>query len=218
MTAPRPSPRLGWVVGVLLALVVNTAVFVGLAPAPVVVAEPPMKSVVLSVTTMPEPPEPPPAEAGVAGAAPGPVAVPVAAPSLGLPALDLPLTGDPALATGSGSALGSLLEVPAPALTLPAVTASVEAVEPPVLQGGLQLDRFYPYVARSRGLTGSSRLSLDLDAAGAVVGIRVLDSTPSGVFDAAALALAKTLRFQPARRGGHAVPTTTSLTIAWTIK
>lgn len=212
------SPRTGWVVGALLAVVVNAGVFIGLRPAPVVVAvEPPLRTVTIAITTPPEPA--PPVEAGTPAATASPVAAPAAASAtFDLPALDLPPTGSPALATGAGPVLGALPGVRVPALALPTVTAPVDSIEPPVLQGGLQLDRFYPYLARARGITGSSRLNLDVDADGAVTEVRIVGSVPAGVFESAATALARTLRFQPARQGGRVVATTTSLTIAWTIK
>lgn len=210
------SRRIGWLVGVVLAAGINGVVFFGLRPAPVVVAPPPPLSTrVLSVVTPPEPPPPgaPGAVAGVLGA-PATATAPLPA----LPAFDLPATEAPALPVGSEATLSNLPALVAPALDLPQVVAPVVPNEPPVLQSGFDLDRFYPYLARSRGLTGTSRLRLDLDEAGAVVTAQVLSSTPSGVFDEAALALARTLRFQPARHAGLPVATTTSLIIAWTIK
>ena len=211
------SRRIGWLVGVALAAGINGMVLLFLRPAPVVMTPaPPLTPRLLTVVPPPEPPPPGPAgsQPGVAGLA----APAMAAPLPALPAFDLPATEAPAVPLGSADTLGHLPALVAPALDLPQVVAPVAPNEPPVLQHGFDLDRFYPPLARSRGLTGSSRLRLDLDATGTVVAAQVVSSTPSGVFDEAALALARTLRFQPARHAGHPVATTTALTIAWTIK
>ncbi len=218
----RGSGFTGWLVGIFLAIIVNGAVFYGLRPVPneVQPPSPPLRLVSMTVAVPPEPLPPAVTTSGTVAAAVSAASTPVAA----LPALELPSMEAPALAVGSGPVLGNFPPLATPVVGLPVVAAqpvveaSTEVIEPPVLQGGLDLDRFYPYIARSRGLTGTSRLSLDLDANGAVTEVHVLGSTPTGVFDAAAVSLARTLRFQPARRGGRPLATTTSLTIAWTIK
>lgn len=212
------SRRIGWLVGAVLAAGINGVVFFGLRPAPVVAPPPPpLTTRVLSVVTPPEPP-PPGAPGAVAGVVGAPATATATAPLPALPAFDLPATEAPALPVGSETTLGNLPALVAPALDLPQVVAPDVPNEPPVLQSGFDLDRFYPFLARSRGLTGTSRLRLDLDDAGAVVNAWVVSSTPVGVFDDAALALAQTLRFRPAHHAGRPVATTTSLIIAWTIK
>jgi len=63
----------------------------------------------------------------------------------------------------------------------------------------------YPKAAFDQGLSGKVVLRVEVDASGKVGNVRVLSSTPAGVFDAASVAAAKGWTFQPARRNGTAV-------------
>lgn len=63
----------------------------------------------------------------------------------------------------------------------------------------------YPKAAFDQGLSGKVVLRVEVDASGKVGNVRVLSSTPAGVFDAASVAAAKGWTFKPARRNGTAV-------------
>lgn len=63
----------------------------------------------------------------------------------------------------------------------------------------------YPRDAFEQGLSGKVVLRVEVDAEGRAGEVRVLSSTPAGVFDAASVAAAKKWTFEPARRDGKAV-------------
>jgi TonB family protein len=125
-----------------------------------------------------------------------------------LPALDLARPVDltvAAVGLPSGSA-GDLA---------PVADAQEVVDEPPVLINGFDLERFYPRTARLRGVEGSSTLRLELSADGRVIACIVTASDPAGVFENAAAALGRSLRFTPARMRGSPVPCAINQTIAW---
>lgn len=62
----------------------------------------------------------------------------------------------------------------------------------------------YPAAARKQGVEGVVVLNLLIDAGGRVTRAKVLESSPPGVFDQAALAAAKSWRFSPGTLGGEA--------------
>jgi protein TonB len=61
----------------------------------------------------------------------------------------------------------------------------------------------YPARALMRKIEGWVRLELTIDPQGQVAEARVLDASPKGVFDQAALKAARRWRFQPATEGGR---------------
>ncbi|HAI47538.1 MAG TPA: peptidase [Stenotrophomonas sp.] len=63
----------------------------------------------------------------------------------------------------------------------------------------------YPRAAFEQGISGKVVLRVEVDATGTVGDVRVLSSTPAGVFDEASIAAAKRWTFTPARRNGTAV-------------
>ncbi len=63
----------------------------------------------------------------------------------------------------------------------------------------------YPKAAFDQGISGKVVLRVEVDAAGKPGDVRVLSSTPAGVFDEASIAAAKQWTFEPARQNGHAV-------------
>jgi len=63
----------------------------------------------------------------------------------------------------------------------------------------------YPKAAFDQGLSGKVVLRVEVDASGKVGNVRVLSSTPAGVFDAASVAAGKGGTFNPAGRNGTAV-------------
>ena len=156
-----------------------------------------------------------------------------AAPSLAaVPAPPLPRLELPALASGTPIPMPDLpvldlarpVDFIAPAAGLPSgsagdlapvADASDVVDDPPVLINGFDLERFYPRTARLRGAEGSSTLRLELSADGRVTACTVIASDPPGVFENAAVALGRSLRFTPARVRGAPVPCAINQTIAW---
>jgi len=63
----------------------------------------------------------------------------------------------------------------------------------------------YPKAAFEQGISGKVVLRVDVDAVGKAGQVRVLSSTPTGVFDEASIAAARQWTFVPARRDGTAV-------------
>jgi protein TonB len=68
----------------------------------------------------------------------------------------------------------------------------------------------YPFAALSRGVEGSVLLEYTVDARGRVVAPRVLEATPPGVFDRAALHALSRWRYHP--HSGAAKPMKIRLT------
>jgi len=56
----------------------------------------------------------------------------------------------------------------------------------------------YPRGAERRGIEGSVRISYSVSASGEVVNAEVVEATPPGVFDRAALAAVEAWRYEPA--------------------
>lgn len=218
-----------WWSALAIALAMNGAVVAALvaasgAPSP---APPP----ILTVRRLPmvPPAEPPPAPSRAAGAAASsPPPAPLALPPLALPpmpaAAGAPLP--PPVPLALTAPLPSLL--PPIASLLPAVgTHGAEdggdVLPPPAdvpaeRDGLLDVERFYPRAARARGLSGSTAVRIAIASDGRVTSVQVLESTPPGVFEAAAERLAHNLRFRPATAGGRPVATDQTTIIAWTIR
>jgi protein TonB len=77
----------------------------------------------------------------------------------------------------------------------------------------MELD--YPSAALAKGIEGWVNLSYMVTAEGKVTAVKVLDSSPRGVFDAAAARAMARVRYKPMLQGGKAVPVTTKLRIAF---
>lgn len=72
-----------------------------------------------------------------------------------------------------------------------------------------------PAAACQEGVSGWVRLEVDADAEGRILVARVLAAEPAGLFDAAALAIARRSRIAPAWRDGHPVAATGLLTLGF---
>ncbi|TCS72628.1 protein TonB [Sulfuritortus calidifontis] len=68
-----------------------------------------------------------------------------------------------------------------------------------------RIEPIYPEAARRRGQTGWVKLRLMIDEYGQVKEAEVIEASPPGVFDAAALQAFEPARFEPARRQGRPV-------------
>lgn len=178
------------------------------------------------ITTVP--PKKLPTVATVKAPTPSPTP-PAAAAAMALP---MPALVLPPLANGTVLNLPDLpvLDVARP-VTMPAVTAAMpsgnpgatapvadanEVVEePPVLINGFDLERFYPRNARLRGIEGVSSMRLELGTDGKVTACAIVSSDPPGVFEEAARALGKALRYTPARTHSSPVPCAITMSVEW---
>lgn len=95
-------------------------------------------------------------------------------------------------ASATRSAGASAPQVPGEESTPPRLMRLVEAT--------------YPPEALRRGEGAVVVLLIELDASGQVTGVRVAESSGNSAFDEAAVAAARDFEFEPARRGGRAVP------------
>lgn len=68
-----------------------------------------------------------------------------------------------------------------------------------------EIEFIYPDEARRRGITGSVVLVVHIDMTGEVREVKILESNPPEVFDAAVIAAYRQARFTPALRGGRPV-------------
>lgn len=154
---------------------------------------------------------------------------PVVAIALPAPAIVLP-----PMANGAVLNLPQLpvLDVARP-VSMPAIVAALPAGNPggvapvadatelveeaPVLTNGFDLERFYPRNARLRGIEGVSSMRLEIGSDGKVSACAIIAGDPPGVFDAAAKALCKTLRYTPARTHGSPVACAITLSVAWSL-
>ena len=78
---------------------------------------------------------------------------------------------------------------------------------------GIELD--YPEEARRRNIEGWVELSYGITAEGKVAKIKVLGSSPAGVFEAAATRAISRVRYKPALQSGKPIAVTTKLRIAF---
>ncbi len=137
----------------------------------------------------------------------------MASPTANLPKLDLPLpnidTGvsvasAPAPSLAGVTAASALAAPPAPAAPLEAETASQSGPEQEVMPLN-DVRPEYPYRARQRGIEGHIKLAFTITAAGKVENIRVMEASPSNVFDREARRAASRWRFAPRTENGAAV-------------
>ncbi|MCL7421555.1 MAG: energy transducer TonB [Methylobacter sp.] len=63
----------------------------------------------------------------------------------------------------------------------------------------------YPFRAAARGIEGWVEIDITVSPAGTVSDARVVDASPEGIFDRAALEAIRQWRFKPAFRDGRAV-------------
>jgi protein TonB len=80
------------------------------------------------------------------------------------------------------------------------------------------LERVYPPSLRDAGVTGETMLQFVIDENGRVEpgSIEVVSSS-SEEFASAARRVAASMRFSPAKSGGHTVRVTTTMPVRWTI-
>ncbi len=226
----RQRPLWQWWLLVAIAVVVNLAIVLALGqisrfghPVP-----PPPLALHRLHRAAPEPPPPAPEHMRESAEPQVDAVVPLALPSLDLPVtsaspLILPALGNPTADVDLPMSIPAFAAV-GPTIDAAAAPASGLASGPPAFDtpaqrdGTFDLERFYPRTARSRGITGTSRIRSHIDASGRVTAVDVLESRPPGVFDQAAERLGTAQRYRPAERAGAAVPTNQDTTINWTLR
>lgn len=169
------------------------------------------------VPAAPPPPErPPPPASDVArlpsSSSPSPTSAPAPA---ALPGLSPTSFGaGPGGAGGGGFAAGGDATLPSSApqaavQTTPTVRPARAISRPPPR---------YPAGARRDGVTGVVTLAIEVDTGGHILAVRVVESEPAGVFDAAAVESVRAWRFEPATRDGVPVTTWVRQTIRFTLE
>lgn len=183
--------------------------------------EAPPPRLVTTLNTAPPPPPPP------APSAPPPPPAPMVEPT--------ELTPPPPLPTLDLAPIGNALAQPPtpmtadasdlPPMVFPTVAAAPRAAPPSGpgdrmarLVFAPDLEDYYPAVARSRRVEGTTRVRLTLDARGRVAAVAVVQSDPVGVFEDAALAAARALRYAPALRAGAPVGATVEVELEWSLR
>jgi periplasmic protein TonB len=95
-----------------------------------------------------------------------------------------------------------------------ATTGTPEVLEASLTRvKGIELD--YPTEALRRSIEGWVDVSYTVTAEGKVTTVKVLDSSPRGMFDAAAAKALTRVRYQPMTQGGKAIAVSTKLRIAF---
>jgi TonB family protein len=95
-----------------------------------------------------------------------------------------------------------------------ATTGTPEVLEASLTRvKGIELD--YPSEALRRSIEGWVDVSYMVTAEGKVTTVKVLDSSPHGMFDAAATKALTRVRYQPMTQGGKAIAVSTKLRIAF---
>jgi TonB family protein len=77
--------------------------------------------------------------------------------------------------------------------------------------------RYYPFAARSHGITGESIIDLRIEADGRISSFAIVSSSPPGVFDSALAGLVGSLQADPATAQGKPVASTFRVRIQWTL-
>jgi TonB family protein len=100
-----------------------------------------------------------------------------------------------------------------------AQTKLASAGPPEITEGDLTkvkaLELDYPVAALSKGVEGWVSVSYMVTAEGKVTGMKVLDSSPAGVFEAAATQALSRVRYKPMLQGGKPIAVVTRLRIAF---
>ena len=217
MSASNPAAR--WALSVAVGLAINAAVAVGLAALSGGAGErkDEIRTAVRAVPPPPEPePEPEPEleepmELIQEQASLPPLDLPD--PTAGSDAIAVPRT-DPSLLQFSGA-----FAMPSFVAAQGAEGEMAEAME--VRQAQIMFmpdpERFYPRQARAQALEGRSLVRVRIDPRGRVVAAECIQSNPHGVFDEAAEALARNIRYRPASRNGRPQASTRTVEVKWNL-
>ncbi len=210
-----------------LAVAATVAVNTGLILLLVELSRPPVAAapmVASPLTVRPPPPPPPTPQRPPSRPTPRVAPAPAPAPSPPTPALALAPVATQPLGLPAARARVDPTDLPALALptqrlsSLSAASAGPAPDHAAELVFAPDLEAFYPPPARQRKTEGRTRLRLQLDARGAVQHIEIVESAPVGVFEDAARAAARRLRYRPARRDGRPVPSAVTLVLRWSLR
>jgi TonB family protein len=219
-----------WWAAAIIAVTVNLGLVMVLSQVShlhVPLPEPP-----LSVRTLrqvePDPPSSPPEPLIREVPQKNPPPLAVALPALDLPA---PITPAPNLPVPDLTHLERPLDLPLAVPAFAALSSDAPVLdnatqwprpaaldEPAQLESTFDLERFYPRLARVRGINGQTHVRLTILEDGRVLTAHIYRSTPPGVFEQATRDLALSLKFRPGRIAGKPVSSTKDLIIDWTIK
>jgi protein TonB len=209
-----------WAISIAAGLAINAAVAVGLAALSGGAddEEDEVRAAVRAVPPPPPEPEPEPEpeleepmELMQEQASLPPLDLPD--PTAGSDAIAVPRT-DPSLLQFSGA-----FAMPSFVAAQGAEGEMAEAMEVREAQVMYQPDteRYYPRQARAQGLEGRSLVRVRIDPRGRVVSAECVQSQPHGVFDEAAEALARKMRYRPASRNGRPQATTRTVEVKWNL-
>ena len=124
--------------------------------------------------------------------------------------------GDASEAERAADAARELSVAPATLAALQAAAASATHASAPTLTKALRLQ--YPPKAQAAGIEGAVEIEFDVRADGVTENPRVIEASPKGTFDAAALAALKGARFVPAKLpDGTAVPVRSRLRVRFAL-
>lgn len=82
----------------------------------------------------------------------------------------------------------------------------------------VQIKPAYPEKAKRMGVEGAVKVSLEVNEAGEVQNIEILESNPEGVFDASVRKALRRWKFRPKTVDGRAVPQTGVLTLTFKLE
>jgi protein TonB len=179
--------------------------------------------IIEDVPPPPSPPPPPPQASLPARSASAPASPPVATAPSSLSSL-LPALAAPGFAgfSDSGPRLGAVGGGTGPtASAVDATRPQATAAPAAVLVAARPLRRpapRFPSAARREGRTGVVVVQLRVDEQGVVVDVRIVQSDPPGVFDAAAVESVRGWTFAPATSDGEPVPSWVRQTIRFTLE
>lgn len=172
---------------------------------------------------LPPPPPPPPAPPPPPSSnAPPPPSS--AAPSSSTASAAPALAGlDPSSFSGTGGGAGGPRVGVGSPFAQPQSTSSaaLSAADAPPLVAARPTTRTpprYPASARAAGTTGVVVVQIHIDETGAVDDVRVVESTPPGVFDEAAIESVRSWHFEPATSAGRPTASWVRQTIRFTLE
>jgi TonB family protein len=116
---------------------------------------------------------------------------------------------------GSSADLDSLSE--RLRLAKPAANGLPEEVPEGTLIRVRKLEIEYPRTATSRKIEGAVDIGYTVTSKGSVTDVKILDSSPPGIFEAAASRAVSRLRYKPVMQGGKAVAVLTKLRVTFRI-
>ena len=218
--APRgfgSGARLAW--GMLIAVGLNAGLLVLLSHFAIVPEfsppiAPPVQRVHVPPPDLPPPPQEPPPPSEIIPEVPTPQMP--AMPLDPLPQMNNPNL--PAMAAETSEWQADLPAMPAAPSAQPTPAQASTSQPWQCLTDGSFLQYYYPTRAKSRRLTGRTRVRLTVGGDGVVRDVEIINSQPAGVFDRAARRAAKKLRYQPPEGTPSSAQTVIETELVWEVK